>query len=78
MKKQILTFAILTTIAVGGALVGKANTKTIGAKPAPVVGVCTTSVPCHASSTPSCTIDKVQYIGFDANTGLCSRPLALD
>lgn len=75
MKKQILTFAVLATIAVGAAVAGNSKNEH-NAKPAADPGVCVTDVDCIPSDHPDCEILGTEYSGNDGFGG-CDAPMEL-
>ncbi len=76
MKKQILTFVALATIAVGAAIASTSNGE-FTAKPEGQPGDCTENVECHPSLVPNCVIDDQSYVGR-SGIGMCEQTLAED
>lgn len=72
MKKQILTFAFLATVAVGGAVAGTKSL--VNARPSLSSGACITQVDCQPGDNAVCEFSGTQYSGDDG-AGMCSEQL---
>ena len=76
MKRQILTFVALATVAVGAAIAGNAVKSVNNAGP---IGstTCVTTVACHPGEAANCEFSTIKYAGDDG-LGNCDQPLARD
>ncbi len=72
MKKQILTFAFLATVAIGAAVAGTKSSP--NAKPITSGGGCVNNVTCEVGPAADCEYDLTPQSGEDG-LGSCSTPL---